>query len=331
MEGSHKSKILVVDDDERSRLLYVSLLSPFGHQVIEARDGLEGLEKAKTERPDLIISDILMPTMNGYEFVSSLRKTSLLNATPVIFHSASFLDRETRSLGAACGVSLFVSKPCEPERVLAIVQKALGLEIQQPTASAPTQVNGDAIPLLIDAFFEKGKLFDEVSVRLASLLELGMDLAHSCTVRQLMEKAGNAARKIVGANYSGIGILAGDGPHLRSFELFGVDLDVAAKFVHPAFDGPVFREIVSERKARRAFSPFGGPGGVELPVYHPPIRSFLAVPLEAGHRVYGWIYVADKVADLEFTEADSKVLTALAAQSALAFENADGFRTIEEH
>ncbi|HLZ49546.1 MAG TPA: response regulator [Candidatus Acidoferrum sp.] len=325
------AKILIVDDDKNNRQLFVCLLTPFGHQVMEAGDGKEGLEQAQLKKPDLIISDILMPTMNGYEFVSALRKCPTLGKVPIIFHSATFLDRETRSLGATCGVSLFISKPCEPEKALAIVQEALGLEIQRPTATAPTQTKEDAIPLLINAFYEKGKQLDHVSMRLACLLELGLDLAHSDGLDRLMDKAGNAARKIVGANYSAIGILAGDGLHLRAFALFGVDLEVTAKFVHPVFDGPIFKEIVSERKARRAFSPFGQPAGVELPVYHPPVRNFLGVPLEVGNRVYGWIYVADKIAALEFTDEDSHILAALAAQSALAFENADRFRTIEEH
>jgi len=323
--------ILVVDDDKESRQLQVSLLTPFGHQVIEAGDGREGLEKARLNKPDLIISDILMPTMNGYQFVSALRKSPTLENVPVIFSSATFLDRETRSLGANCGVSLFITKPCEPEKALAIVHEALGVEMQRPTARAATQINGDAISLLIDAYYEKGKRLDEVSVRLAALLELGLDLAHSCDLSQLMDKAGNAARKIIGANYSGIGILAEDGLHLRSFALFGVDSELKKKFVYPAFNGPVFREILRERKARRVFSPYNGPAGVELPVYHPPTRSFLGVPLEAGDRVYGWMYVADKIATLEFTEEDAHILTALAAKSALAFENADRFRTIQEH
>lgn len=323
--------ILVVDDDVQSRQLYVSLLTPFGHQVVEAGDGKEGLEQARVRKPDLIISDILMPTMNGYEFVSALRKYPSLGNVPVVFHSATFLDRETRSLGAACGVSLFISKPCEPERALAIIQEALGLEIQRPAAPAPIQTDGDAIPLLLDAFFEKGKQLDTVSIRLASLLELGLDLAHSCGLDGLMEKAGNAARKIIGANYSGIGILGGNGPHLRSFALFGADPEVTAKLAQAVFNGPIFGEIVTEREARRAFSPFGEPGGLELPAYHPLVRSFLGVPLEAGGRVYGWIYVAEKLASLEFTEEDSRILTALAAQAALAFENAERFRTIQEH
>jgi len=323
--------ILIVDDDLQTRQLYVSLLTPFGHQVVEAGEGKEGLEQARLRKPDLIISDILMPTMNGYEFVSTLRKNPSLNDVPVIFHSASFLDRQARSLGAACGVSLFILKPCEPEQALAIVHQALGLELQKSPVPAPTQTNGDAIPFLIDAFYEKGKELDAVSIRLASLLELALDLAHSCGLDGLMDKAGNAARKIIGANYCGIGILAGDGPHLRSFALFGVDREVSAKLVHPVFDGQIFKTMISERIAQRAFSPFGEPSGLELPVYHPPVRSFLGVPLEVGDRVYGWIYVADKIATLEFTEEDSHILTALAAQSALAFENADRFRTIQEH
>jgi len=323
--------ILVVDDNVQSRQLYVSLLTPFGHQVIEAGDGKEGLEQARLRKPDLIISDILMPTMNGYEFVSTLRRSPSLESVPVIFSSATFLDRETRALGAACGVSLFISKPCEPERALAIVHEALGLEIQKPVASAPVQTSGDAIPLLIDAYFEKGKQLDAVSVRLASLLELGLDLAHSCGLDALMDKAGNAARQIIGANYSGIGILVGDGPHLRSFALFGADPEVTAKFVHPVFNGRVFRDIVSERKARRAFSASGEPAGLELPPNHPPVRGFLGVPLEAGDRVYGWIYVADKLATGEFTEEDSRILTALTAHLGLAFENAERLRTIQEH
>jgi PAS domain S-box-containing protein len=325
------AKILVVDDDPRSRQLYVSLLTPFGHKVIEAGDGKEGLEQVRLGRPDLIITDILMPTMNGYEFVSNLRKYETMVNVPVIFNSATFLDQQTRALGASCGVSFFILKPCEPEKALAVVHEALGLKIKEPDAPPHTQTTGDAIPVLIDAFFEKGKQLDEVSVRLASLLELGLDLAHSCPLDELMAKAGNAARKIIGASYSGIDILAGHGPHLRSFALLGADPEIASKLACPVFNGTIFRDIVSERKARRAFSPAGVLAELELPVYHPPVRGFLGVPLQAGDHLYGWIYVADKLAVLEFNDEDSQILTALAAHVALAFENAERLRTIQEH
>lgn len=121
------AKILVVDDDPATRLLYVSLLTPFGHQVDVACDGQEGLDAVRGNVPDLVISDILMPTMNGYDFVSRLRQFSVFESVRVIFQSASFLDHETQALGRACGVSDFISKPCEPEKILAIVNRVLGL------------------------------------------------------------------------------------------------------------------------------------------------------------------------------------------------------------
>lgn len=154
-EMPSKSKILIVDDDPQSRQLYISLLTPFGHQVLEARDGREGLEMAKQERPDLIVSDILMPTMNGYEFVTAVRKLPALKNVPVVFHSASFLDREARALGTSCGVSLYILKPSDPEKILDIVHKALGISYQLPQAPNEQGEERQTIPLLLDAFFER--------------------------------------------------------------------------------------------------------------------------------------------------------------------------------
>lgn len=324
-------KILVVDDDVQTRQLYISLLSPLGHEVLEAGDGKEGLAQASREQPELIISDILMPTMNGYEFVSALRKSPSTEHVPVIFQSATYLDRETRSLGEACGVSLFIVKPCEPENALATIQQALGLNPAKWIPPAVKSGAADPIPLLIDAFFEKGKQFDAVSLRLASLLELGLDLARAWSLEGLLEKAGNATRKIIGADYSGIGILAGDGPQLHRFAILGVDEELAAQFPHSAFEGPLFQEIVTKKTARLAFNPFGEPAGLDLPAQHPPIRSFAGAPLETGNRVYGWIYAANKIGALEFTEQDSRILMALAAELTLAYENRLRLRTIEEH
>src|SRR5579863_2547336 len=147
------AKILIVDDDPASRQLYVSLLSPFGHDVAEARDGEEGLNRACKLAPSLVISDILMPTMNGYEFVSRLRQLPTFENVPVIFQSASFLDHETKALGQACGVEDFISKPCEPEEILETVNRVLGIPLQAPIPGLTYQGLNDPVPMLIDAFY----------------------------------------------------------------------------------------------------------------------------------------------------------------------------------
>jgi CheY-like chemotaxis protein len=278
------SKILVVDDDPQSRQLYVALLTPFGHEVLEAQDGSEGLERALRTKPDLVISDILMPTMNGYEFVSALRACPDVAGTPIIFSSATFLDRATRSMGASCGVSLFITKPFDPEKVVEIVQDSLGLKLENALRPHPPQPGSDAIPLLIDAYFEKGEQFNAVSARLAALLDLGMSLARTHSTEELMERAGTAARKIIGARFCGIGILSGSGFQLRCFKFFGADPEVSAQLERREFCGPLFRDIVQERKAQLTFSPFGEPERLDLPACHPPIHSFLGVPWKSGTR-----------------------------------------------
>jgi PAS domain S-box-containing protein len=323
--------ILIVDDDVYTRELYVSLLAPYGHQVIEAGDGKEGLEQANLRNPDLIISDILMPTMNGYEFVSTLRNLPALEKVPVIFHSASFLDTEARSLGAACGVSLFIMKPCEPEQAIAIVHQALGAEVGSPVPPALGGEKEDAIPVLIDAFFKKGKELDAVSLRLASLLDLGLQLAHQSDTQKLLKMGGNAAREIIGAYYAAVGILKEDTGDLESLTLIGMDLATVEKIGKPTFAGAIFQSMMEEHKAQRVFSPHGESKNLCLPRHHPPVHSFLGAPLRVGNHSYGWIYVAQKLSALEFDVDDERILMALAAQVGLAYENSLSLLAIQEH
>ncbi|HEV2386600.1 MAG TPA: response regulator [Candidatus Acidoferrales bacterium] len=325
-----KPKILVVDDDQGTRDLYRAMLAPFGYEVLEAGDGKEGLEQAQSRKPDLVISDILMPTMNGYEFVLALRKHPSLEHVPVIFHSASFLDREARSLGAACGVLRFILKPCEPHKALAVVHEVLGLKIENPIVAAPRPPGDDPIPALIDAVAERSKQLDAVSVRLATLLELGFDLARPSTIESLLETACQSARKTIGASYCGVGILADDGRHLRSFDLYGAGAETAARLANGAFAGPVFTSIVREKKACLASSQDGEPAGLDLPGGHPPVHSFLGAPLKVGDRVYGWMYVANKLGSPEFNRQDAEILTVVTAHLALAYENGQRFLIIEE-
>ena len=327
---SAKSTVLIVDDDSQCRQLYISLLTPFGHRVLEARDGREGLEIARRDKPDLIISDILMPTMNGYEFVTAVRKTPPLQDVPVIFHSASFLGREARALGEACGVSMYILKPCEPEKILEIVHGALGMSYQLPSRPSP-QVEQETIPLLLDAFFEKGKQLDASTLRLSALLELAISFARPRAATEVLEQTAASAREILGANYTCLGLLEDGSTRLSSFVLSGVEPAIVSKIDAASFTGEVFKEIIHGRKTRRAFSPFGTPSEITLPAGHPPIRSFLGAPLAMEGKVYGWIYVAEKLTSLAFDDQEEKILNALAAQTALAYENAKRYRTIQEH
>ena len=119
------AKILIVDDSATNRKLLVSLLEHEGHQMIEAVDGKDALAFLRAERPQLVMSDILMPTMDGYEFVRQVRADPELAGTPVIFQTAHYGEREAQRLAQVCGVSRVLSKPSESAEILRAVAQAL--------------------------------------------------------------------------------------------------------------------------------------------------------------------------------------------------------------
>ena len=118
--------ILVIDDHPLNREFLVDLLGYGGNRVLEAGDGAEGLALAEVERPDLVIADIIMPTMDGYAFVQRLRDEPSIAATPVIFYTAGYLEDAAGKLAKACGVRHILIKPADPEVILAAVAEALG-------------------------------------------------------------------------------------------------------------------------------------------------------------------------------------------------------------
>jgi CheY-like chemotaxis protein len=103
--------ILIVDDRPSNRAYLMALLGFTEHRLLEAEDGAAALQLVRAERPELIITDILMPTMDGYEFVQRLRADRALAATRVIFYSAVYAERETVAMARSCGVQTVLSKP----------------------------------------------------------------------------------------------------------------------------------------------------------------------------------------------------------------------------
>jgi CheY-like chemotaxis protein len=132
--------ILVVDDNAINRAFLVTLLGYGKHRMLEAADGIEGLKVMQLEPLDLVISDILMPHMDGHEFVTRIHANPATASTPVIFYTAGYHEAEARVIARACGVSQVLAKPAEPEVILRTVNSALGLPEQTftlPTLTPP--------------------------------------------------------------------------------------------------------------------------------------------------------------------------------------------------
>jgi PAS domain S-box-containing protein len=122
------ASILVLDDRPVERELLEVVLCSAGHAVLQASNGEDGLAVARTEHPDLIIVDVLMPGMDGYEFVRALREDPATAATRVIMCTATYDEHEARRLALACGVAHLLIKPVEPPELLRAVAATLSEE-----------------------------------------------------------------------------------------------------------------------------------------------------------------------------------------------------------
>jgi CheY-like chemotaxis protein len=122
--------ILLVEDNEDNRVVYRTMLAHFGFRVVEATDGHQALRLVRDDRPDLILMDISIPVMDGWETTRTLKADPDTARIPVIAVTAHALESD-RARAEQIGFNLFLTKPVEPRRVVAEVRRLLGLE--EPT------------------------------------------------------------------------------------------------------------------------------------------------------------------------------------------------------
>jgi len=119
-----RHRILLVEDNEDNRIIYSTVLRHVGYEVIEAEDGAQALEKARTHKPDLILMDISIPKVDGWEATRMLRREEGLNKIPIIALTAHALP-DDRDKAAQVGFTAYLAKPVEPRTVVAEVKKWL--------------------------------------------------------------------------------------------------------------------------------------------------------------------------------------------------------------
>jgi CheY-like chemotaxis protein len=117
--------VLVVDDVAANRDVVSTLLGHRGHRVLEAGEGHEALATARREHPDVIVTDVLMPGMDGYELARALRADPDTVKAALIFHSANYSEDELQLLQRTCGVNRIVQKSADPRLLLDAVEAVL--------------------------------------------------------------------------------------------------------------------------------------------------------------------------------------------------------------
>jgi PAS domain S-box-containing protein len=269
------STVLVAEDDAPGRELLATLLGYAGHRVLLAEDGAQALQVARAEHPDLVIADVLMPIMDGFELVRQLRADPSLAATPVVFYTAAYHEREARTLAERCGVMHVLTKPTEPEVLLRTIGDALGARPTLVGPDLPADFERQHLRLVSDRLLRNAHELEALNLRLSALVKLGLRLSSEADPQQLLQMAAQTARELTGAS-SAVVELEGDA------------------------------------------TPTPDPQALRAPVVSP-------------SHTYGWIVLHHEARGDAFSADDERLVAVLAAQLAIAYENAQRQAAIQDY
>lgn len=118
------ARILVVDDSQAQLYALSKILEDAGHEVVTAEDGHEGVQKAASERPDLILMDVVMPGISGFQATRKIARNPATAGIPVIFVTTK--DQETDKIwGMRQGAAAYITKPVDKKELLSAINLAL--------------------------------------------------------------------------------------------------------------------------------------------------------------------------------------------------------------
>jgi two-component system cell cycle response regulator DivK len=127
-------KLLLVEDNEDNRIIYSTVLRHLGYRVVEALDGFQAIALARSELPDLILMDISIPGVDGWEATRILRADPATKDIPIIALTAHALA-DDRERATAVGFTSYLAKPVEPRAVVAEVRRWIGGDAGAPPAA----------------------------------------------------------------------------------------------------------------------------------------------------------------------------------------------------
>lgn len=316
--------ILVVDDRAENREFLVTLLGYRNYRVLEARDGNQALELARREHPDLVITDILMPAMDGYELVRRLRGESALASTQVVFYTAHFHRSEAEKLAKALSVAHILTKPSEPEVVFSVVADALGAGALPPQGTQNLAgFTDEHVRVMTDKL---AATVDELSIandRLHALIDVNLELASQREPQALLDSVCRHARKLVAARCAMIAVTRTDsGETVTLSATAGVSDLRRDQLGAPGFSHGLTGRAYRERESGRVSRVDDSPSAYGLPEMYPPFRNLLVVPVSSMSTTYGWIALSDKIEADEFGAEHERLIVMLAAEVGRIYENA---------
>ncbi|MCA9924986.1 MAG: response regulator, partial [Anaerolineales bacterium] len=196
------TKILVVDDNEQNRYMLQVLLQGHNYHVTLAENGKDALEIVQHTLPDMIISDILMPEMDGFTLCRRWMEQERLKKIPFVFYTATYTDSKDIELGNSLGAARFIIKPTEPDIFIAEIQSVLceyetgKLALDKEPAAQESVYLKEYNQVLIHKLEEKMTQLERANKRLSMLYQVSINLA---SIRSLDKLVAHTLRIVIDA------------------------------------------------------------------------------------------------------------------------------------
>jgi diguanylate cyclase (GGDEF)-like protein len=293
--------ILVADDNRANREALAALLETAGHEVVRAVDGREAFERARDAKPELVISDVLMPMMDGYELARRLKADPATSGAALMFYTAYFGGHDAQALAQAHGVARVLVKPADNDEILKQVDAVLASRNEAP-AQAPKNLNEEHLRVMVDQLLEKTGALEAQQRRIERLnrtLEV-LSAVNALIVRasdrqSLLEEACRIAVEKGGFRLAAIGLADARTGAMRQ---------VAA-----AGEGSAERDLERLKLGTRSLIWNDAQSG-----------SFVALPLLAGGESSGMLLLYARSRDF-FDEEEMRLLHELAGDIAFALRH----------
>ena len=312
--GGAPARVLVVDDNADLRDYMSRILHAAGYRVETAVDGAAALQQVRDDPPDVVLSDIMMPKLDGFGLLAALRSDTELRGIPVLLLSAR-AGEEARVEGLDAGADDYLTKPFAARELLARV--ASNLQLARVRQESALRLREETRML---------ELLNQVGVAVAAELDLG----------RAVQIVTDAATELTGAAFGAFfyNVLDDQGGYYTLYALSGVAREAFEKFPMPrntAVFGPTFRgesivrsdDITRDPRYGRN-APYRG-----MPEGHLPVCSYLAAPVVSRTGdVLGGLFFGHPDAGV-FTERSERVLVGIAAQAAVALDNARLYRAAQ--
>jgi PAS domain S-box-containing protein len=316
------AQILIVENHISSREYLRSILERLGHQVIEARDDTEGLGLARLTPPAIVFIDILMPTMDGYEFVTALRSQPGQSTLPVIFWTAAYLKPEALGVAQECGVVHIASKTALPDEIIWLVAQCLGEDHPRPSA---VMLDKKVIPARHggsqDTPIRRSADLHTCSNRLSALSELGRAMAEQSNVPLLLKELCEGARYLLGARVAFAFTINSHFGQMNFTHLSGTPSGMQREEIEKVCILWLEKLSPQNRTAR-----VGADHEVMARAFHAALprctKPYLgAVMLNPLDGMVGALVLGTKVGRTDFDEKDELIAGAVAAQAGVAYQN----------